>query len=187
MRNLANKTKGRFYNVTNPKALPRIYQKEARSISRPLIFEQATPWLPKLNYPLTEPVMRLSEAAAADHRAGADLAQGERAGRDPDRLAAADRPGQPGAGPLDLRPGPLGRVHLRRRPALGEDLARLAKLRRLLVAGDPLVDAAGRPRQPDARTSAASKGGSRSSSTRSTRTTSSSTSSRSRATWSTPT
>ena len=51
MRNLANKTKGRFYVVTNPKALPRIYQKEARSISRPLIFEQATPWLPKLNYP----------------------------------------------------------------------------------------------------------------------------------------
>ncbi len=65
MRNLAKKTKGRFYNVTNPKALPRIYQKEARSISRPLIFEQATPWLPKLNYPLTEPVMRLPEAAAA--------------------------------------------------------------------------------------------------------------------------
>ena len=28
MRNLANRTKGRFYNVTNPKALPRIYQKE---------------------------------------------------------------------------------------------------------------------------------------------------------------
>ena len=42
MRNLATKTKGRFYNVTNPKALPRIYQKEARTISRPLIFEQAT-------------------------------------------------------------------------------------------------------------------------------------------------
>jgi uncharacterized membrane protein/Mg-chelatase subunit ChlD len=61
MRNLANKTKGRFYNVTNPKALPRIYQKEARSISRPLIFEQATPWAPKLNYPVTEPVMRLPE------------------------------------------------------------------------------------------------------------------------------
>jgi uncharacterized membrane protein len=61
MRDLANKTKGRFYNVTNPKALPRIYQKEARSISRPLIFEQTTPWLPKLNYPLTEAVMRLSE------------------------------------------------------------------------------------------------------------------------------
>jgi uncharacterized membrane protein len=62
MRNLAMKTKGRFYVVTNPKALPRIYQKEARSISRPLIFEQGTPWLPKLNYPLTEPVMRLADA-----------------------------------------------------------------------------------------------------------------------------
>jgi uncharacterized membrane protein len=65
MRNLATKTKGRFYNVTNPKALPRIYQKEARSISRPLIFEQATPWQPKLNYPITEPVMRLTEPLPA--------------------------------------------------------------------------------------------------------------------------
>ncbi len=62
MRNLAVRTKGRFYNVTNPKALPRIYQKEARSISRPLIFEQQTPWQPKINYPLTEPVMRLTDS-----------------------------------------------------------------------------------------------------------------------------
>jgi uncharacterized membrane protein len=61
MRNLARNTKGRFYNVTNPKALPRIYQKEARSISRPLIFEQQTPWQPKINYPITEAVMGLSE------------------------------------------------------------------------------------------------------------------------------
>jgi hypothetical protein len=58
MRNLANKTKGRFYNVTNPRALPRIYQKEARTISRPLIFEQSTPWTPKVNY-LSEPVIGL--------------------------------------------------------------------------------------------------------------------------------
>ncbi len=58
MRNLANKTKGRFYNVTNPRALPRIYQKEARTISRPLIFEQSTPWSPKVNY-LSEPVIGL--------------------------------------------------------------------------------------------------------------------------------
>ncbi len=61
MRNLASKTKGRFYNVTNPKALPRIYQKEARSISRPLIFEQQRPWQPKLNYPKTEPVIGIPE------------------------------------------------------------------------------------------------------------------------------
>ena len=65
MRNLANRTKGRFYNVTNPKALPRIYQKEARSISRPLIFEQQTPWQPKINYPITEPVMGLPEELPA--------------------------------------------------------------------------------------------------------------------------
>jgi uncharacterized membrane protein len=58
MKELANKTKGRFYNVTNPKALPRIYQKEARSISRPLIFERETPWLPTVNY-LSEPVVGL--------------------------------------------------------------------------------------------------------------------------------
>ena len=55
MRNLAIKTKGRFYNVTNPKALPRIYQKEARTISRPLIYEQQTPWAPRLGSPITEP------------------------------------------------------------------------------------------------------------------------------------
>ena len=65
MSNLAKRTKGRFYNVTNPKALPRIYQKEARSISRPLIFEQTTPWLPKINYPITEPVMGLPEELPA--------------------------------------------------------------------------------------------------------------------------
>lgn len=58
MRNLATRTKGRFYNVTNPKALPRIYQKEARTISRPLIFEQSTPWSPRINY-LSEPVIGL--------------------------------------------------------------------------------------------------------------------------------
>ncbi len=61
MRNLAMRTKGRFYNVTNPRALPRIYQKEARTISRPLIFEQDTPWVPKLNSPITEPVMGLTD------------------------------------------------------------------------------------------------------------------------------
>ncbi len=61
MRNLAVRTKGRFYNVTNPRALPRIYQKEARSISRPLIFEQSPAWAPKLNYPITEPIMGLPD------------------------------------------------------------------------------------------------------------------------------
>jgi hypothetical protein len=58
MKNLATRTKGRFYNVVNPKALPRIYQKEARTISRPLIFEQQAPWEPKVNF-LSEPITGL--------------------------------------------------------------------------------------------------------------------------------
>ena len=61
MQNLARRTKGRFYNVTNPRALPRIYQKEARTISRPLIFERETPWAPRLQSPITEPVMGLAD------------------------------------------------------------------------------------------------------------------------------
>lgn len=58
MKSLATRTKGRFYNVTNPKALPKIYQKEARLISRPLIFERPQPWLPAFDYP-SEPVTGL--------------------------------------------------------------------------------------------------------------------------------
>ncbi len=49
MRNLANKTNGRFYNVANPKALPRIYQKEVRLVSKPLIFEgPPASWTPEV-------------------------------------------------------------------------------------------------------------------------------------------
>ena len=58
-RGIAMRTKGHYYYVTNPRALPRIYQKEARTISRPLIFEQQTPWVPRLSSPITEPVMGL--------------------------------------------------------------------------------------------------------------------------------
>lgn len=59
MQNLANRTNGRFYNVTNPRALPRIYQKEARLISRPLIYERAEPWAPQL-VTYSEPILGLS-------------------------------------------------------------------------------------------------------------------------------
>jgi uncharacterized membrane protein len=59
MRDIALKTKGRFYNVTNPKALPRIYQKEARLISRPLIFEQNPPWVPVVKHS-SEPIVGLA-------------------------------------------------------------------------------------------------------------------------------
>jgi uncharacterized membrane protein len=58
MQDLATQTKGRFYNVTSPRALPRIYQKETRMISRPLIFERGQPWAPVLAGS-TEPVQGL--------------------------------------------------------------------------------------------------------------------------------
>jgi uncharacterized membrane protein len=61
MQNLAQKTRGRFYNVSNPRALPRIYQKEARLISRPLIFERAQPWAP-VRRSVSEPIAGLPDA-----------------------------------------------------------------------------------------------------------------------------
>ena len=85
MRNLAQKTKGRFYNVTNPKALPRIYQKEARTISRPLIFEQADP-LATEGQLHERADHRPDRRRPADLGPGPDQPQGERAGRGPDHL-----------------------------------------------------------------------------------------------------
>ena len=37
--NLATPTGGKYYEVKNPKALPRIFQREARRVARPLIYE----------------------------------------------------------------------------------------------------------------------------------------------------
>ena len=180
MANLAVRTKGNFYNVTNPRALPRIYQKEARSISRPLIFEQTTPWQPKINYPITEPVTGLTDDLPAITGAGADLAQGKRAGRDPARVATANRSAKPGPGALDLRLGAIGRLHVGRRATVGKGLARLEELCCVLVPGHPMGDEARRPRQPHSQRPPRRGAGSKSSSTRWIRKTSSSTSCRSK-------
>jgi uncharacterized membrane protein len=58
MKRIADATGGRYYDVRDPRALPQIYIKEARVVTRPLIFEQAEPWQPKLYFP-TEPVAGL--------------------------------------------------------------------------------------------------------------------------------
>ena len=56
MQDLAHRTKGRFYNVKDPKTLPRIYAKETRLISKPLIHEQpGRPWAPTLRN-FSEPI-----------------------------------------------------------------------------------------------------------------------------------
>jgi hypothetical protein len=57
--NLAKLTKGRFYNVTNNKALPKIFQKEARIVSRPLIFEKDQGWAPEIAF-ASEPIAGFS-------------------------------------------------------------------------------------------------------------------------------
>jgi uncharacterized membrane protein/Mg-chelatase subunit ChlD len=48
---LANATGGKFYAPANPKALPQIFQKEARSVSRPLIYDVPPAFTPQFKYP----------------------------------------------------------------------------------------------------------------------------------------
>jgi len=51
LQRIANTTGGKFYNVTNPNMLPRIYQKEARQIARPLVFEDKNGMVPQKLFP----------------------------------------------------------------------------------------------------------------------------------------
>ena len=48
LQQIAVQTGGKYYKVTNPKALPRIYQKEAREVARPLVKEKRVQ--PKIIY-----------------------------------------------------------------------------------------------------------------------------------------
>lgn len=46
LKRIANRTGGKFYLVTNNKALPKIFQTEARRVARPLIYQQDQPFVP---------------------------------------------------------------------------------------------------------------------------------------------
>jgi hypothetical protein len=48
MQNIATRTKGKYYVVNNANALPKIYQREARRIARPLFYEPNPPVSPGL-------------------------------------------------------------------------------------------------------------------------------------------
>lgn len=48
---LANQTQGKFHVPKSPNALPQIFQKEARAVSRPLIYEREAGFQPQLKYP----------------------------------------------------------------------------------------------------------------------------------------
>ncbi len=51
LRRIARFTGGKYYQVRNNRALPRIFQKEARQLSRPLVYDQPPPMLPRITYP----------------------------------------------------------------------------------------------------------------------------------------
>jgi uncharacterized membrane protein len=42
---------GKFYKVDDPRALPRIYQREARRVARPLVYERAEGFRPQVRFP----------------------------------------------------------------------------------------------------------------------------------------
>jgi uncharacterized membrane protein len=46
LRDIARKTGGKYYEVRNANALPKIYQREARRVARPLVYEPQTPMTP---------------------------------------------------------------------------------------------------------------------------------------------
>jgi uncharacterized membrane protein len=50
LRNIANFTGGKYYEVVDSRALPRIFQREARRVARPLIYDKE-PFAPFIKYP----------------------------------------------------------------------------------------------------------------------------------------
>ncbi|MFV2068829.1 MAG: VWA domain-containing protein, partial [Pirellulales bacterium] len=51
LQRIANATGGKYYRVTNPKALPRIYQREARRVARPLLYQDPNGLVPRVVAP----------------------------------------------------------------------------------------------------------------------------------------
>ncbi|MEM8733991.1 MAG: glutamine amidotransferase, partial [Planctomycetota bacterium] len=51
LQNIANKTGGNYYVARNPTALPKIFQREAMRVSRPLVYEPDGGLLPQITYP----------------------------------------------------------------------------------------------------------------------------------------
>ncbi len=51
LRQLARDCGGKYYAVQNPKALPRIFQREARRVARPLVFEEPNGVSPRIKFP----------------------------------------------------------------------------------------------------------------------------------------
>src|SRR5207253_6890788 len=48
LQDIATKTGGKYYIVGNSKALPKIFQREARRVARPLVYEPSPPVSPQI-------------------------------------------------------------------------------------------------------------------------------------------
>jgi len=51
MANIARKTRGKYYAVRSGNALPRIFQREARRVAQPLIYEKSSGFQPRVKFP----------------------------------------------------------------------------------------------------------------------------------------
>ncbi len=51
LRRIARITGGKYYVVKNNRALPRIFQREVRQLSRPLIYDEPPPMVPQVQFP----------------------------------------------------------------------------------------------------------------------------------------
>lgn len=51
MANIASQTGGKYYQVNNPQALPRIFQREARRVAQPLMYRNELGFSPRIRYP----------------------------------------------------------------------------------------------------------------------------------------
>ena len=120
MQNIATQTGGKYYVVNNANALPKIFQREARRMARPLVYEPQPPVEPQITTPARNR-SGLGETVSADQRVRADECEGELARRSRAALADADGGGErDGPRDLDVRPGQGGGVHDRCRQAVGD-------------------------------------------------------------------
>ena len=112
MKDLAKRTGGKYYEVLNPNALPRIFQKEAPP-RRPAAGLRARKRLCPLHQ-ISQRDRQRHRTIAADHRVRADQRQGKPAGRSLAGLTpAARRRERHDSGQLDLWPGQVRRLHQR--------------------------------------------------------------------------
>ena len=128
LQNIATATGGKYYVVNNPKALPRIFQREARRVARPLIYENRRTCRRSLMYPhemlsgIDEPLPPIT-GFVHDH-----ASRRTRWSKSSLRLArAAGRARTARSWPA----GPTGwadrGLHHRRRPPLGQRLDRAGR------------------------------------------------------------